>query len=171
MLDLETMSSQSNGVIVSIGAVRFDLNTGKHKDTFYQNIDIQSCLDIGLEVTGSTIEWWLTQSEPARLQLLKNQINIVEALNLFSEFITRDDYIWGNSARFDCGLLQNAYNKSKQWIPWDFKKERCLRTLVSLKPSVKDTIVRKGISHNALDDCYYQIKYLCAIWKLLNVNI
>ena len=171
MLDLETMSSQSNGVIVSIGAVRFDLNTGKHKETFYQNIDIQSCLDIGLDVTGSTIEWWLTQSEAARTHLLKNQINITDALNLFSEFVNKEDYIWGNSARFDCGLLQNAYNKNKQDIPWDFRKERCLRTLVSLKPSVKDTVVREGISHNALDDCYYQIKYLCAIWKLLNVNI
>lgn len=171
MLDLETMSNQSYGVIVSIGAVRFDLNTGKHKEKFYYNIDIQSCLDLGLGVTGSTIEWWLKQSEEARLGLLNNPISITHALNLFSEFVTKDDILWGNSARFDCGLLQNAYNKNKQEIPWDFRNERCLRTLVSLKPSIRDNFVKKGVSHNALDDCYNQIEYLCAIWKLLNVTI
>jgi len=35
-------------------------------------------------------------------------------------------------------MSKNAYNKAGIPIPWDFRKERCVRTLVSFNPSVKD---------------------------------
>ena len=71
MLDYETMSTASNAATPSIGAVVFDLeNAIVDKDrSFYRNIDLQSCIDAGLQVDGSTIMWWFEQSDAARKHL------------------------------------------------------------------------------------------------------
>ncbi len=171
MLDIETMGNGSFSSIVSIGAVEFDIYSGKTGKEFYVNIDLQSCLDSGLTVDGSTIMWWLQQNEQARQDISNSSVlHIYEALGEFSAFFDKDWEIWGNSARFDCGLLQNAYNKLSLPIPWNFRKERCLRTLVSFAPHIKENYKIIGTEHNALDDCKLQIGYCSEIWNLLNSN-
>lgn len=69
MLDIETMGNESFSSIVSIGALEFDIETGKTGKEFYVNVDLQSCMDLGLIVNASTIMWWLNQNEQARKDL------------------------------------------------------------------------------------------------------
>ena len=169
MLDIETMGNESFSSILSIGAVEFDIETGKTGKEFYVNVDLQSCMDLGLIVNASTIMWWMQQNEQARKDLVKkNALPIQKALLEFLEFCNKDYEIWGNSARFDCGILQNAYNKAGIPIPWDFRKERCVRTLVSFAPEIKDNYNSVGTAHNAIDDCKFQIGYCSEIWRLFN---
>lgn len=171
MLDIETMGNESFSSILSIGAVEFDINTGQTGKVFYRNVDLQSCIDLGLVMNASTVVWWLNQSEQARKDLIgRKSIPIIDALNEFSEFCNKDYQIWGNSARFDCGILQNAYNKAGLPIPWDFRKERCVRTLVSFAPEVKAKYNIIGIQHNAVDDCFTQIGYCSEIWNTLKFD-
>lgn len=171
MLDIETMGNESFSSILSIGAVEFDIETGETGKEFYVTIDLQSTIDAGLQMNPSTVMWWMKQSDEARKSLMnENNIKLEEALNAFSEFCTKDYEIWGNSARFDCGILQNAYNILKMDIPWDFRKERCLRTLTSFAPKIRANYEFNGVMHNALHDCKYQIGYGSEIWKTLNTN-
>lgn len=168
MLDIETMGSESFSSIISIAALEFDIETGETGREFYANVDLQSCIDVGLVVNASTIMWWLNQNEQARKDLTeRTSLRIEKALTEFSQFCNRDYQIWGNSARFDCGILQNAYDKIKVNIPWDFRKERCVRTLVSFNPDVKKSFPSTGTAHNALSDCYFQVGYCSEIWKSL----
>ena len=171
MLDIETMGNESFSSILSIGALEFDINTGKTGKEFYVNVDLQSCIDAGLIVNASTIMWWMRRSDQARKDLTENStLPLAQALLEFSEFCNKDYEIWGNSARFDCGILQNAYNKLSLNIPWDFRKERCVRTLVSFNPSIKENFSFKGTAHNALADCYFQVGYCSKIWSSLNTQ-
>ena len=125
MLDIETMGSESYSAIVSIGAVEFDIETGETGKEFYTNIDLQSCLDAGLVVTAGTVMWWMQQNEDARKKLTEDTIPLKEALLKFGSFCTKRHQVWGNSARFDCGILQNAYNKMDIQLPWNYGSERC----------------------------------------------
>jgi hypothetical protein len=171
MLDIETMGNESFSSILSIGAVEFDIETGKTGKEFYVNVDLQSCMDLGLIVNASTIMWWMQQNEQARKDLVKkNALSIQKALLEFLEFCNKDYEIWGNSARFDCGILQNAYNKAGIPIPWDFRKERCVRTLVSFAPEIKYNYNSIGTAHNAIDDCKFQIGYCSEIWRFFNCH-
>ena len=171
MLDIETMGSTSYSSIVSIGAVEFNLETGETGATFYRNIDLQSCLNVGLEVSASTIMWWLKQNEEARLALSKDVVPLEQALLDFSIFCKNKKYqVWGNSNRFDCGMLTDAYNALNLSIPWDFRKERDVRTLVSFAPEIKENYKYSGVSHNALQDCYNQIGYCTQIYNKLNTK-
>lgn len=87
MLDLETMGFQSNASIVSIGAVAFDPENDLLGETFYVNVDLTSCLDHGLGVSGETIIWWLKQSSDAREALFKTPLLLKDALLMFTQFV------------------------------------------------------------------------------------
>jgi exodeoxyribonuclease VIII len=174
MLDLETMGNNYGSVICSIGAVEFDLASGDIGRKFYEKVSIQSCLDLGLRVTGSTIEWWLAQSEEARKELYdKNGKNITEVLYLFRTFLellgTENLQVWGNGVRFDLSILESAYRASRKENPWKYVLERDVRTLVSFAPDIKNNWMRTGIHHNPIDDCINQIGYCSAIYNKLKI--
>ena len=169
MIDIETMGNESFSSIVSIGAVEFDINNGETGREFYVKIDLQSCIDEGLIMNASTVMWWLKQGEAARNELGTGEVETLRnALFKFSDFFTEDYQVWGNSARFDLGILENAYSKIGKPIPWKFWNERDVRTLVSFSPDVKETFVFNGVAHNAIDDCKFQIGYCSKIWDRLN---
>jgi len=168
MVDIETMGTKSNSAIISIGAVEFDINTGNTGREFYRNISLKSSVDLGLNIDASTVMWWMSQSDEARKSLSKEEpISIKQALLDFSEFCNKEYQIWGNSASFDLGIMADAYAKTHFDIPWDFRKERCVRTLVSFKPEIKKQLEFNGTAHNALADCYHQIKYCSKTWLSL----
>lgn len=171
MVDLETLGNQSFSSILSIAALEFDLESGETGQEFHVNISLESNMKFGLHPNPDTIMWWLQQNEQARLELVNaKKIPLEHALESFNAFCNHSYQIWGNSARFDLGLLQNAYNRLGIAIPWDFRKERCVRTLVSFSPETKENHVFKGTVHNALSDCYNQVSYCSTIWNKLNKN-
>jgi len=65
MLDLETMGNGNNAAIIAIGAVKFDQDI---TDRFYKTIDLDSSVDVGLEIDPSTVLWWMKQGDDARGQ-------------------------------------------------------------------------------------------------------
>jgi hypothetical protein len=113
----------------------------------------------------------MSQNEEARKKITEKGSDLPTALLSLSAFVTKDDEVWGNSARFDLGILSDAYNTVKLPIPWDFRKERCVRTLVAFAPEVKEAEVNTGVAHDALADCVFQISYCSKIYnKLKNDN-
>lgn len=175
MIDLETMGSESRSAIVSIGAVEFNIVTGETGEEFFRVVTLQSCIDLGLEINASTVMWWMQQSDEARNALInKNALHISEALLQFSDFINtcggKDAQVWGNSARFDLGILSDSYKKANLKMPWDFRNERCVRTLVSFIPEIKNMTKFQGIAHNPIDDCHHQIRYCSETWNTLKSN-
>jgi hypothetical protein len=170
MLDLETMGKRAGCAIVSIGAVEFDIETGKTGREFYERVGLQSCLDVGLFVEASTIYWWMQQNEKARLELCEPAVGIYAALEKLRSFVgfLGDYQLWGNGARFDIGILEAAYFAcGYKELPWYFRNERDVRTLVSFAPSVKENYPFTGVLHNPIDDCKHQIQYCHAIKKYL----
>ena len=174
MIDLETMGKGSNSAIVSIGAVEFDLQSGATGVEFYEKVDLQSCLNLGLKVNASTIFWWMMQSEAARKEICKKGVPLQSALINFRDFMAilkKDVQTWGNGARFDLGILEDAYDEcGYDETPWGFRFERDVRTLVSFAPAIKDHYPFTGTEHNPIDDCHYQIGYCSAIWNKLNTK-
>jgi len=174
MLDLETMGKRAGCAIVSIGAIEFDLETGEMGRKFYEPVDLQSCLNVGLFVEASTIYWWMMQNEEARKELCKPAVSIQNVLVAFTSFLhcLGDFQLWGNGASFDMSILEAAYFAIGlgEILPWKFRNERDVRTLVSFAPEIKDNYRKMGITHCAIDDCKHQIEYCVAIWQKLKSN-
>jgi len=166
MLDLETMSSGNNAAIVAIGAVMFDATELETLRPFYQTVDLESCQKWGLEISGSTVMWWLEQDEAARKALKENPAPrpLEEVLSNFREWFGGDKPIWGNGATFDNVILRNAYNACHMRAPWGYRSDRCYRTLKNMYPGVEQPPANEK-KHHAYEDAMWQTEHLFNIYK------
>jgi len=163
MIDLETLSTKSNAVILTIGAIKFNRNEEplplNRMDTFYRKIDIQSCMDVGLTTDKKTIEWWNKQSNEVVVEAFEgdDRIPLEEMLTQFSMWFENSNRkIWSHGDDFDCVILNNAYTACKLEPPWKFWNTRDTRTLFDIKNFNLNSIQNKQ-PHNALEDAYAQV--------------
>ena len=168
MVDIETLGVSNNSVILSLAAVEFNKSTGETGKKFYKKISIESCLEAGLVIDADTLQWWMEKPNKVRAELFKGSIHLQRVLELFNSFMAGKNYkVWANSPAFDLVLLKSAYKSCKMKEPWHFRDEMDVRTLDNLLPKVRKNTSFKGDKHNALDDCYHQIKYLSSIFREL----
>lgn len=171
MLDIETLGNGSNAVIIAIGAVKFIPERGVINDRFYSRVDPQSCMDVGMQCDGSTILWWLQQSDEARSQFKGKLPGIKECLTGFAAWVQRQlnesVRVWGNGATFDNVIVANAYKALKMERPWKYNEDRCYRTVKALFPSVQPVKSAGSVVHRADHDAEYQALHLMKIWPNL----
>lgn len=171
MIDVETLDTRPSTVILSIGAVRFDIDKPEViGDTFHVHIDIDSCLAAGRTVSGSTILWWLDQSDEARHKLTEaTRVPLKTALQGLATFINEKDRVWGNGASFDNAILSDAYRCVGLAQPWRYWGDMCYRTLKSLYRHVPKPEFR-GIKHEALADAVNQATHLQLIYEKVRMD-
>lgn len=182
MLDVETMGSNPDAPIVSIGAVFFNPDTGVCGPEFYKVISLESAMASGGIPDASTIIWWLKQSSEARAAIVVDDaIPLDDALLQFNEFISENAagsagsvQVWGNGATFDNVLMRRSYERNGIVCSWKFFNDRDVRTIVELGKAVginpRYSIPFEGDKHNALADARHQAKYVSAIWQRLTAN-
>jgi hypothetical protein len=182
MLDLETLGNEESPIIIQLSAIQFDLKTGNIGKIFNYLINPMSCKTEGLEVSKSTVEWWLSQDTELVKNVLGKSIieglNLIEILNRFSNYIEniRSDEgslnVWGNGILSDNLWLQSAYKACNLKFPINYNEHKDVRTLVDLSRSILNVDIKKEISfigkqHDSLDDCKHQIKYCSEIYNKL----
>lgn len=168
MIDLETLGTVASAVILSIGAVKFDLESDKIDDAgFYASISVESNLDLGRRIQEDTLLWWFKQDAAAQQVFHEPKVAISEALRDLSDWIGTDDYqVWSNGADFDLPMLAHAYNQVGIEVPWKFWNSNCFRTYKKL-PGAKDIRIQAGVKHNALSDAFSQAQTAQAIHAAL----
>ena len=167
MIDLETLSQDSNAVILSIGAVVFDPDSNRTGEEFYTVINTNDCvMNHGLHIDMNTVNWWKQQNDEAQKVLREAQgtdKTLEEALEEFTSYWERNNlkYIWGNGAGFDEPILATAYRScgyERDELPWNFWDSFCVRTIGRLFPGHKPE--RNSTHHNSLDDALWQVKWM-----------
>lgn len=178
MIDLETLGVTTSAPVVSIGAVFFDVDTAKIGKRFYQSVTLESAMSHGV-VESSTLQWWFNQSETARSVFSDSKaITLRQALENFSDFISdnveaEDVEVWGNGSSFDNAILANCYARLSMPLPWKFRNDRDVRTIVALCRYLNlgdptKYVARNGVHHNALDDAIFQADCVINAYKLIN---
>lgn len=160
MIDIETLSTKKNAAVLSIGAVYFNRETGCTGDRFYARISKESALEHGV-YDDDTLEWWGKQSQEARDEAFGGTLTAYEVACSFRDFIKPDTKVWGNGSVFDITILESWFDANGVAVPWDFWNVRDVRTIVDWFDIDVKSFTRDGVHHNAIDDCLYQIKYMC----------
>jgi len=166
MLDLETFGTGPYSSIIMIGACVFDPYADENKvitNRFEVAIDPESYQG---RIDAATVVWWLSpERERARTAWLSMpKVGLAEALDGFTDWLrshstdavrTADNLrVWGNGSDFDNVLLRQAYEMLKRDAPWNFRHNRCFRTLRAL--SIDETMQYLGTQHTALSDAVNQ---------------
>lgn len=165
MLDLETMGTSNDAAIVAIGAVEFDVATGTIGELFYYTIDLGSAVSEGGVIDAATVMWWLRQSDAARKALYDRfTMPIRQGLDEFAAWMAargKDVKVWGNGVAFDNVILAQAYRRMGLPVPWEYRNDRCYRTMRTLYPDIQ--MQRTGVHHSAGDDAVSQAQHLLQI--------
>lgn len=165
MVDLETPGKRAGCGILSIGACTF-----KEDKTFIANISRISYLDAGLKEDQDTLNWWDKQDRNVYDQAFNGKTPLVIALGNFSDWLSSlgvpkaKVYVWGNSAKFDLGILEAAYAACDMKYPIDYRNERCYRTLKNLYFNIKP-MEFAGNKHDALHDALNQAEHASMILR------
>lgn len=172
MIDMETLGTTADAVILSIGAVRFDLNsTDIDNDGFYNVVSIDSNHECGQRrISQDTLAWWMGQSEGAKKVFTDPSVTLRTALLDLADWMGEDmgtTRVWSNGASFDIPMLEQAFTSFDIEIPWQFWNASCFRTIKNLPMVKKIPKPANQLAHNAFADALAQAQHLQAMWKIL----
>ena len=133
MIDIETLGRDPGCVILSIGAVIFDLN-GDIGESFYEKISVSDSLSKGFTINPDTFNWWLHQDSSVFREALSGQIELdlaLGGLNGLSMFLVKNNIskFWANSPTFDLKILSHAFNVCTGYDPFTYWKKLVCLTL------------------------------------------
>ena len=159
MIDIETLSSESNAAVIQIGACAFDIG-GDVGEPF--SILVKPDL-LKTPASLSTVCWWMKQNESAREHVAKCD---TEGKSPDFALIMLDDYIsenchpdvdvWAMPPEFDLVILRHLGNTVGRAMPWRFDRTRDLRTLEKLAGATKKDRAIATVAHDAGWDAHAQ---------------
>lgn len=177
MCDLETLAVTPDAAILTIGAVKFDpFGDEINSPTaipFYVKVDLDSCNQLGLVTSDSTIEWWSKQSKEAQEEAfgVNDRVSISDAMNQFYKFCWGTKRVWSHGAGFDVVILETVFRRINKAIPWQYWAVRDSRTLFDMGIDPKRPPVLK---HHALEDAWNQavgVQNVCRELKARGVEM
>lgn len=160
MIDCETLSTSPNCVILSIGAVLFDIKGQGVLDKLQLKPTIEEQSDIfNREICDGTVEWWSKQSPEAIEEAMGDdgRISFKDAMEKLYKFCWNRRAIWSNGAGFDVVVCESAYRQLGMQIPWSYYSVRDTRTLFEVAGvNLRDPKYKTKINHKAVDDAEHQ---------------
>jgi hypothetical protein len=158
MIDLETLGTVADACILSIGAVRFDLDSAAIDDQgFYASVSIDSNLELKRRIQEDTLIWWMKQDPAAQGVFHESKQTLPTALRELSDWFGDDTFnVWSNGADFDLPMLAHAFTQCGMEVPWKFWNSNCFRTYKKLPGAKLIRAAVMGVKHNALSDAYQQ---------------
>jgi hypothetical protein len=177
MIDIESLDTTPNCVILTIGAVRFD----PRGEGVVERLELRPTIEDQTEIHNrsineDTLRWWSTQSPAALEEALGDtgRTPFAECMATLYKFCWNRRAVWSNGASFDCVVMESAWRQTSTMpnpIPWPFWSIRDTRTLyeiagVSLKDGGHST------SHKAVEDAERQaIVVQKAYMKLMKAGL
>jgi len=168
VFDIETLGTTPNSIIMSVGAVRVDIDRGAIYDPFYLTIDAVDSKKHGMIAEAKTIDWWSKQRPEVMRALRKDAIPLKDAMEQVREYFSKrkNEPVWAWGAHFDCPILEWSLKAAgHEQTPWHYGNVNCMRTIANV---FGETISRdKEQHHNALQDAKDQAKFLVKIMNSL----
>ena len=181
MVDIETLGNKTNSTIFQIAAMAFDIQTGKIIGEPFNQVANIELNERPLNVSGSTLKWWLkTDKELFEKLLNSGEHSSEQILRSFYDWLcqyeTPTTYLWGNGILFDNKMIQNQLESLGLSYPIFYKNDRDVRTILELA-SIKEDISERElkdrlkddtlVAHDAHDDVKKQINRVVECFKLL----
>lgn len=183
MVDIETLSTAVNAVVLSVGAAEFDPYTGKIEREFYRELRLD--MQRGRHISGDTVQWWakqITENNADNILTNPNSKKLDPHNTVFSlaEFFKSRIYgvtspeeyddiiVWACDPDFDLAILSNLYGELNLPVPWKFWNTRSVRTVRMLNKIAGIEVPVQPVTHNALEDCIRQAKEVSALLSMLH---
>lgn len=174
MLDLETLGTRPDCVILTLGAIKFDpYSIQEPSPGLYLRLNVEEQLQLGRTADDSTIAWWGQQDPRVREEAMGDlegelRVSVAKARYELNKFLVGVEYIWAQGPAFDIVILEDLYRSQGWGFPWHFWQIRDSRTLFGVHGDPREK--GRDQAHNALADCYYQARAVQKIHENLGLT-
>jgi len=170
IIDIETLGTNADAVVLSVGIVAVDSTIDyEYKDLikngFYATLDVKSQVDAGRKIDKDTLAWWGRQGAEAMEVLIpsSDDIHWNQLLPSIFEYFksvgadTKEILVYARGSHFDFGILHDLFRVTGDagaydlpWRWWNIHDSKTVQiTLVDEKIDVHPV---GFIHHNALHD-------------------
>jgi hypothetical protein len=160
MIDLETLDTSPNCVILSIGAVSFNPKGMGVVEKLELRPTIEDQTELfNRTIDDETIKWWAQQSPSAMEEAFNEEgrMTFEECLAVLYKFCWNRRAVWSNGAGFDIVAVETGYRQLNMPIPWAYYNARDTRTLFDITGvSLKDKKYGTKTTHKAVEDAEHQ---------------
>ena len=158
MIDIESLDTTPDCVILTIGAVLFD----PRGQGIIDKIEIRPTIEDQTEIYNrsineDTLRWWSTQNPAAIEEAMgdEGRVPFADAMATLYKFCWNHNNVWSNGASFDVVAMEHAWRQLGQLAPWQFWKVRDTRTIYEVtNVSLKDGSYKT--THKAVEDAERQ---------------
>jgi hypothetical protein len=168
MIDLESLSTEEDAVLVQIAWVVFDSKTFEviNRHVFHPNIQQQ--ITLGRDVSASTLKWWMGQDDKAKQIFSVAGTATPDSVKYTLQQVLSDyniQEVWSMGPLFDVLALSSFCGEVYTEL-FNFGAIRDVRTVREIARSDGvdlDAIysrIAPGTHHDALSDCIWQIGLL-----------
>ena len=174
MIDIESLDTTPDCVILTIGAVLFD----PKGQGIIDKIEIRPTIEDQTEIykrsiNDGTVDWWSKQSPEAIEEAMgdRDRVLFSEAMSQLYKFCWNQGKPWSHGAPFDIVVMEHAWRQLGQLAPWPYYNVRDTRTLFDIASvSLKDG--GHVTSHKAVEDAERQaIVVQQAYMKLMKAGL
>lgn len=171
MIDIESLDTSPNCVILTIGAVTFNpKGTG-----VVDRLELRPTIDEQTEkfnrsISEGTLAWWSSQSPEAIEEAMgdQNRQSFKECMELLYKFCWNRRAVWSNGAGFDIVVMESAWRNLDMQIPWPYYTVRDTRTLYDIAGvSLRDKKYNTKTTHKAIEDAEHQALVVQDAYKKL----
>lgn len=160
MIDIESLDTSPNCVILTIGAVRFD----PRGMGVVEKLELRPTIEEQTEnynrvINEDTLRWWSNQSPEAMEEAMgdRDRVSFAECMDTLYKFCWNRRAVWSNGASFDVVAMESAWRQLDMRIPWPYYTIRDTRTLYEIAGvSLKDAKYKTMTTHKAVEDAEHQ---------------
>ena len=176
MIDLETLGTKPNSVMLTIGALRFNpWGDDSEKqltemDTFYRRVEVESYEGLDHNIDDATLEWWGNQNEKVRAEAFAEDDRhpLSDVLADLYKWCGGLNAIWANGTGFDLNIVEHFSRELIRGVAWNYWQARDARTLYALCPGLERP--KGNALHHALWDCWSQAVGVQRVFKQLDIK-
>jgi hypothetical protein len=173
-MDIETLSTRAEALVLSIGICFFD---DEKEQTFEEIVDSgielffcrESQMEKGRHISLSTIEWWNQQGDDAKRVLKAEELitprdfhpileSVCEAQGLSYNWVKKFCRWFTRGPHFDIAISDHLFADYNVTPPWKYYKVRDIRTWLEcrgLEDNLKLVKPAGMVAHNALHDAAF----------------
>jgi len=160
MIDIESLDTNPDCVILTIGAVRFD----PKGSGIIEKLELRPTIDEQTEkfnrtINDDTLRWWSEQSPEALEEAMgdRDRMSFKDCMEILYKFCWNRRAVWSNGAGFDVVAMESAWRNLGMRTPWPFYTVRDTRTLYEIAGvSLKDKKYGSKTTHKAVEDAEHQ---------------
>ena len=171
MLDLESLGTRPDCVILTLGAVKFnpyDIHA-EPGPGLYMRINVDEQTALGRNIQEDTLNWWMSQAEDVREEAfgIEDRVSLKTMYRELNRFLVGANNIWAQGPLFDFAILENIYRQMGWPTPWQYWQIRDSRTLFGVHGDPREK--NKAGLHNALEDCVSQATGVQQVYHNLGI--